>query len=116
MELKINIYNGNEVEKTYVTNDFHLMTGTCEDILSIIDIEKLTGINLDAEDNDSEAIMSLMSMVLKLFGQFNPIMKQIFPEMTDDEYRRTDIAEVTAIVWNVIKYTFGQLFRVAGKN
>lgn len=117
MELKLNIYNGKEVEKTYVTDDFRLMTGTCEDILNILEIEKLTSLlSSDLNSVDDEEFLKLIPMVVKLFGQFGPIMKDIFIGITDDEYRRTDIKEVTKIIWTVIQYTFGELFNASSKN
>ena len=112
MELKLNIYKGKEIEKTYTADDFRLMTGTCEDLLNMIDMDmfsKLDGLS------DEEAIKAL-SMIVGVFKQFKPIMKDIFPELTDDEYKRTDMKEVSAIAWHVIQYTFGQLFNVASKN
>ena len=40
MELKLDIYNGREIEKTYISTDFRLMTGTCEDLLKLVDVDK----------------------------------------------------------------------------
>lgn len=112
MELKLNVYKGKEIEKTYTTDDFRLMTGTCEDLLNIIDMDMFS--KLDGMTND-EAIKAL-SMFVGVFKQFKPIMKDIFPDLTDDEYNRTEMKEVSAIAWHVIQYTFGQLFNVASKN
>lgn len=111
MELKLNIYNGKEIEKIYTANDFHLMTGTCEDIIALIDIDKMSG-SLD----DDRAMMEILKIVIKAFQQFNPMMKQIFDGLTDDEYRRTDIKEVAVVVLNVVKYTLAELFNAASKN
>lgn len=110
MELKLNIYNGKEIEKTYVSNDFMLMTGTCEDILKLVDIDKLSG-NLDDEN-----AMEILKIVIKAFNEFSPMMKQIFDGLTDDEYRRTNVVEVAKVVIEVVKYTFSQLFNIASKN
>ena len=40
MELKLNTYKHGKVVKTYKTNDFTLTTGTCEDVLKLIDFEQ----------------------------------------------------------------------------
>lgn len=116
MELKLNVYNGKTIEKTYTSNDFRLMTGTCEDILNLIEIDKLTNLNLANIEDDTETMMKFMGMFVGLFKQFNPIMKQIFDGLTDDEYRRTDIKEVAGVAWKVIQYTFAELFNASGKN
>lgn len=111
MELKLNIYDGKKIEKTYTANDFHLMTGTCEDVLALVDVDKLAG-----ELNDETANMEVFKIVIRAFNQFNPLMKQIFEGLTDDEYRRTDIKEVASVVLNVIKYTFAELYNASSKN
>jgi len=111
MELKLNIYNGKEIEKTYVSQDFMLMMGTCEDILKLVDVDKLTG-----DLNDETAMMEVLKIVIKAFGEFKPMMMQIFDGLTEDEYRRTSVAEVAKVVISVVKYTFSELFNVASKN
>lgn len=111
MELRLNIYKGNDIEKTYIANDFRLMTGTCEDVLNLVNIDKL-GTNFE----DEAFAFEIFKVVLKAFNQFNPLMKQIFEGLTDEEYRRTDIKEVAMVVRDVIKFTIGQLFTVASKN
>lgn len=111
MELKLNIYDGKEIEKTYTSNDFRLMTGTCEDILKLVNIDNFNG-KLD----DESAMFEIIKIVIGAFKEFNPMMKQIFDGLTDDEYRRTDITEVATVVLNVVKYTFKELFNVASKN
>ena len=113
MELRLNVYKGKEVEKTYVANDFSLTTGTAEDILNLVDIDKLTG-----GLNDEGTIMEVVKIVAKAFNQFNPLMKEIFEGLTDEEYRRTRIVEVGRVVLDVLKYTFAELFKAtsSGKN
>lgn len=112
MEFRLNIYNGKEVEKTYVANDFMLKTGTAEDILNLIDVEKFTG-----GLNDDRTIFEVIKVVAKAFGLFNPILKEIFEGLTDDEYRRTDVVEVAKVILDVIRYTFSQLsYATAKKN
>lgn len=108
MELKLDVYNGNEIEKTYTSDKFALMTGTCEDILDLVDIDKLKG-SLE----DEATILEVVKIVMKAFEQFNPMMKQVFPGLTDDEYRRTKIVDVAKVVIGVVKYTFNELFQVA---
>lgn len=111
MELKLDIYDGKNIEKTYKSNDFALMTGTCEDILKLVDIDKMTG-----DLTDENAMMEVLKIVMKAFNEFNPMMKQIFDGLTDDEYRRTHVIDVAKVVMSVVKYTFSELFNASGKN
>ncbi len=110
MEFKLNVYNGKTIEKTYTANDFSLMTGTCEDILNTIQIDKLA-----IADTDTPSV-EFLTMFMGLFKQFNPIMKQVFDGLTDDEYKRTHMDEVANISWKIIMYTLTTLFSVSEKN
>lgn len=110
MELKLNIYDGKKIVKTYVANDFNLMTGVCEDIINIIDIDKLTGGNLDEKTLGIEVI----KIVAKSFSKFKPFLQDVFDGLTDDEYRHTSIKEVAAIVLSIVQYTVTELFNVGG--
>lgn len=112
MELKLNIYNDTGIEKTYVLQDFRLKTGVCEDILEIIEIDKLGNLqNMTDED-----ALQLIPMLLKFSKQFKPLMMQVFPELTEEEYKNTDMSEVAGVAWQIIMYTVGSLFNISEKN
>lgn len=114
MELKISIIdNKGNVEKTYSTQDFRLTMGVCEDILAIIDIDKMAKVD-KLSDEEAEAVF--LPMVMKLYGEFRPIIMQVFPDLTEEEYRRADTSEVAGTVWKIVQYTMAQLFTVAEKN
>ena len=108
MELRLNIYKDRKVEKTYTTKDFTLMTGTCEDILKLIDIDKFNnGLNNEA------ATMEIIKIVIKAFGKFRPLMQEIFAGLSDEEYSRTSIKEVASVVIQVVTYTITELFNIS---
>lgn len=112
MEFKLNIHDGKKVEKTYVANDFALTVGVAEDILDVIDIEKLSG-DLD----DFATFVEILKIVKGSFNSFNPMMKGVFEELTDDEYSRANIVDVATVIINILKYTVAQLTNAAyGKN
>lgn len=110
MELKLNIYDGKKVEKTYTANDFTLMTGVCEDILNIVDIDKLTSGKLD----NTALGIEVVKIVAKSFSKFKPFLQDVFDGLTDEEYRRTSIKEVAAVVFAIVKYTISELYDVGG--
>ncbi|MCQ2059796.1 MAG: hypothetical protein MJY71_08235 [Bacteroidaceae bacterium] len=105
MELKLNVYDGKKIEKTYTAEDFMLMTGTCEDILQVVDIDKFGG-TID----EKSLGMEILKVVIKSFGKFKPMMKEIFDGLTDDEYSRTAIKEVAGVVVQIVMYTITELF------
>lgn len=90
--LKLNIYkNQKEVEKTLTAESYDLMFGTVEEVLQIFDPDKMT----------SE--IEIAVTVFKCFNQLKPILKDIFPEVTDEELRRVKVKELVPLFVNVCK-------------
>jgi DNA replicative helicase MCM subunit Mcm2 (Cdc46/Mcm family) len=88
-EIRLNIYkqnNKNEVEKTYIANGYDLMLGTVEDFVNIIDVDKL---------NDQKAVIQ---MVINGYNQIKPLLKDVFPEITDDEFKRVKVKELALTI------------------
>lgn len=94
MELKLNIYKGKEIEKTYVCETYDVMFGTVEDLLSLIDLDKL---------NDNVEIAKL---VLKAFPTLKPLLKDVFPGLTDDELKRAKVKELIPLFVNIFTFAF----------
>ncbi|MBR4683159.1 MAG: hypothetical protein IKP06_07705 [Elusimicrobiaceae bacterium] len=93
-EIKLNIYskeNKNEIEKTYATDSIDLMFGTVEDILNVIDLDKL---------DDEKAIAV---MIVKGWRQLKPFLKDIFEGLTDDEMTRIKIKEMIPLFSNIFR-------------
>lgn len=83
--IQLNIYkrnNKNEIEKTYTVEGYDLMLGTVEDFMNIIDVDKMT---------DNKAITK---MVLQGFSKLKPFVKDVFPELTDEEYKRVKVNDL----------------------
>lgn len=94
MTLTLNIYSAtdkNAVEKTYTAESYDLMLGTVEDIMAIIDIDKMT---------DSEA---MTRMVVQAFGRLKPFIKDVFPGVTDDELKRVKVKELIPTFVDIFK-------------
>lgn len=112
MELKLNVYDGKKVVKTYEANDFTLTTGVCEDIINSIDIDKLTSGKLD----DKTLGIEVIKVLAKSFNKFKPFLQDVFEGLTDNEYRHTSIKEVASVVVTIIQYTVSELFNVGGSS
>lgn len=108
MELKLNVYESGKVVKTYTANDFTLTTGICEDVLNLVDIDKLTSGGLD----DQKLGVEIIKIVVKLFPKFRPFLQDIFNGLTDEEFKKTSIKEVGQIIIQIIKYTVSELYSV----
>lgn len=92
-EIKLNIYDRNtkELAKTYTVDSIDLMFGTVEDILNVVDIDKL---------DDQKA---LAVMIVKAWGQLKPFLKDIFPGLTDDEIKGVKVNEMIPVFLDIFK-------------
>lgn len=94
-----------KVDKFYTAEGYDLMLGTVEDFMDVIDIDKL-GNNIE-----------LAKMVLKGYGQLKPLIMDIFPELTDEEYRRIKVNDLIATVSQIGKSVLENLdILKSGKN
>lgn len=93
MELKIDIYDKDtkKVKRTYTAEGYDLMIGTVEDVLEIFDIEKM---------DDDKAVAS---MVVKSCLQIKPIVRDIFQDMTDEDFRCIRVADLIPLFVSVCK-------------
>lgn len=85
MAITLKIYekeDKHKVEKTYTAQGYDLMLGTVEEFMRIIDIDKL-GNNVE-----------VAKMVVKGYGQIKPLLRDVFPEVTDEELNRTKVSEL----------------------
>lgn len=106
-EIKLNIYNreSKEIEKTYTVDGVDLMFGTVEDILGIVDVDKL---------NDNTEIAK---MVVKAWGQLKPFLKDIFPGLTDEEIKGIKINEMIPVFFDIFQAISENInVLVSGKN
>ena len=103
-ELKLNIYKGKEIEKTYTAEEIDIMFGTVEDLLDVIDFDKL--------NNESEVV----KVVIKVLNQLKPFLKQIFDGVTDDEIKRTKVKELVPLFVEIVKHTLAELRELTTKN
>ena len=110
MELKLNIYTDKkckEIEKTLRLNDFELSTGVCEDVLVLIQADKID--DLAAMSEESQAAL-LIDIITRNFEQFKDLLKNVFDDLTDEDLSKTKIKEMMTVVAQIIKFSFATLF------
>ena len=103
-DLRLNIYNGKTIEKTYVAEEIDIMFGTVEDLLDVIDFDNL---------NDEKEVVKV---VIKTLNNLKPFLKQIFDGLTDDEIKRTKVKELVPLFVDIVKYTMDELKALMSKN
>lgn len=88
-EITLKIYKAghkDQVEKTYKAEGYDLMLGTVEDFMDIIDLDKI-------KDN-----IEVAKMVVKGYGQIKPLLKDVFPGITDEELKRVKVPELAQTI------------------
>lgn len=92
--MKLNVYKTqNEIEKTYEIDAYDLMYGTVEDIFEVLD-------EVDTLSSD----MDILKAVQKHRKKINRLLKDVFPELTDEELNRTKIKELVPFFIDLFKY------------
>ena len=92
MTIKLPIYEGNKVVKTYEAQTIDFSFGVVEDVLDALNFENMkTGSNAE-----------IAAMVVKCSKQLKPFLMDIFSGLTAEEVRHThiqDIIKVFFISW-----------------
>ena len=98
--LSLNIYekdDKNRIEKTYTAESYDLMLGTVEDLMQLLDVDKMT-------DN-----IAITRMVVKGYSQLKPFIKDVFSGVTDEELKRVKVKELIPTFIDIFKTIFDDL-------
>jgi len=111
MELKLNIYNKQEIVKTYTSDTYDLMFGTVEDILEVLNVDQLkTG-------SDTELFMLVAKALPKSMSTIKSLLKDVFEGITDEDLKHTKVKELVAVLVTIVKSSFDEMAKGAtGKN
>jgi len=93
MEIKLNIYSATEkgkIEKTYTAQGYDLMLGTIDDLVNIIDLDKI---------EDEKAVAG---MIIKGYKQIKPLLHDVFGA-TEEELNRTRVADIIPAIINICR-------------
>lgn len=106
--ITLNIYEkGNKKEpvKVLEADGYDLMLGTIEDFMEIIDLDKI-------DDN-----VELAKMVVKGYEQLKPLLKDIFEDMSDEDFRGVKVPDLVLTIVEVGK-AIGESLNIlkTGKN
>lgn len=109
MEFKLDVYDGREAVKAFVADERDVTVGICEDVLRMVDVEKLTRM-----DVDPEAAQAVTASFIRAFMQFREVAKALFPGLTDEDYRHCLPAEVGQVMVGLVTYSLNCLMGASG--
>lgn len=97
--LRLPIYRNGVIEKTYEVENFRVPYGVIQDVLHLVEVDKL---------NDE---MAVAGMLLEAFDLVDPLLKDLFPGLTDDELRHADFVDIGMVFTGIARYAVEKLSR-----
>ena len=99
MQLVLNIYDPATklISKQYTAETVDIMFGTVEDLIDIIDVEKL---------NDNMEWAKVIGVGMK---KLKPLLKEVFTGVTDEELKNTKVKELVPLFINIFKYMMSEI-------
>lgn len=95
--LRLPIYKDGIIEKTYEVENFRVPYGVIQDVLHLVEVDKL----------DDE--MAIANMMLGAFDLIDPLLKDLFPGLTDDELRHADFVDIGLVFTSIARYAIDRL-------
>lgn len=110
MQLLLNIYDPETkvIAKQYKAETVDIMFGTIEDLIEIIDVDKLAS----GQDMDNE----LTKLIILSIKKVKPLLKEVFTGLTDEELKNTKIKELIPLFIDIVKYMFAELQGLGGSS
>lgn len=106
MELVLNIYDEQTkmIAKQYTAQTADIMFGTIEDLIEVIDIDKL---------NDNMEWAKVIVVALK---KLKPLLKEVFTGLTDEELKHTKVKELVPLFISIIKFMMSEIGSMGGSS
>ena len=100
MNLVLKIYDksGKTLEKSYEASTYDLMFGTVMNLMELLKIE----------DMDNQAQM--LKTIYNAWGEIRTVLAGVFPEVTEDEWKRVRVKELMPLVLDIAKYAVTEMF------
>jgi len=101
--MKLNIYDGKDIVKTYTAETYDLMFGVIEDVADAINLDSLKN------GDDTEIIKMAGEMILGSIGTIRELLKDVFEGITDEELKHVKVSEIIIVMVDIVRFTLRQL-------
>lgn len=106
MELKLHIYEGRKIAKTYTAESIDLSLGVIYDVIDAFDFESMTS------GNNKE----MFKAIIKCKDQIAPFLMDIFDGLTADEVRHARTQNLIEVFRGLYNYAISELGIIDSKN
>lgn len=103
MEIKLEIYDRRKVVKTYTAESYDIMFGTVEDLISVLDLDKIMS------GDDKELVQAVAHAIPKVFNMVKPLLKDIFEGLTDEEIKHARLSDIAKCLLIIVKFSIAQI-------
>lgn len=89
-----------EVIKVVEANTFDIYFSTIDNLMQLLDI------------NEDISSFALLKKISTAWGEVTSLLGEIFPDMTDEDWKFVRINDLVPIVLQVVKYTFLEIMTI----
>ena len=100
MDLKVNVYKGNEVIKTVEAKTVDIRFGTVRKLMELTKVERI--------DNT----YGLLSAVVDAWDDIKVVLSDIFPELSEEDMDNIKLSELVPVVMQILKESFAKVLTI----
>ena len=100
--MKLNIYEGKKVVKTYTADSYDILWGTVQDVASVVEIDSIKTLQY------VDVVAAILKLIFAKPDEFNRLLKDVFDGLTDEELRKVKFKEIAWVMADIVKYTAEQ--------
>lgn len=94
MELKLHVYDGRKIIRTYTADVFDIELGTLEEIIHALKLE-----NMQSGD-----LSEIMGAVIRCIDVIRPFLMDLFPGLTQEEARHTRTRNIGEVIQGIFAW------------
>lgn len=120
-QITLNIYRRNpetkrrELARVATAETVFIPFGPVQDILEAIDIDTVVGVMNGQEVEDKNAVVQAVApAIVGAMKEITPILMDVFPDVTEEEIRMCDTAEICRVVLAVLTMAVKTMFSNTG--
>lgn len=111
--MRLNVYEGNEVVKTFETQTFRLKWRISKQLLKIVDLNGFMNFETANLNDLITVVLPLMENAEQLITD---IIHEMFPDITEDDLDNVDTIDIAVCIVEAFRYTIKRFKDLRAKN
>jgi hypothetical protein len=120
-EIKLNIYRRDPetkrrvIDRVVTAETAFIPFGPVQDIMEAIDVEAVIEMMSGKEVDKAAIVTALAPAIMGAMKEITPILLDTFQDVTEDEIRMCDTAEICRVIIDILAMAVGTMFAKAKK-